>query len=403
MGNKASNAGVLIRCIRTHDWSAVHHLVTRRNIDINACSDHGTIPIAAAVAACRFGKPTNIPQPMNNNDDSDTDDDNNDERHNHTATAPTPTSTSSSTTVISDAEVAEARRQAAANGDEQLTLEEKSQRILRLLLDRGADVNKRNGRTGQCALHCIFICDQPITAASWLLSSGANVNQACIPDTIPKKLFSRASNQPHQRMIHDIGATVLMMAAEEGDPLLVATFINAKANVNAVDAGGHSALSYTMRMLVRCDPNERHDYEIVILQLVEADANVNITSSSGIPAVLYAADFHLPRIVRLLVQAGADIYACDKNKRSLSTLIYPHTTIPSSAPTPSSSSSSSGSTSGAFGSSTSSIIRAVGDGLMDRYCRATIAQLSDAMGPTPLINDCMTLIWNYWYAPFRLA
>jgi ankyrin repeat protein len=72
-----------------------------------------------------------------------------------------------------------------------------------------------------------------------LISVGADVNLPCLPEPVAKKRFSRRSQQQHeqsqqQRMVNDIGATVLMMASEEGEPELVQAILDAKADVNAV-------------------------------------------------------------------------------------------------------------------------------------------------------------------------
>jgi hypothetical protein len=179
MGNKLNNSAVLIRCIRLHDWTAVHHLVTTRGVDVNGCTPHGVFPLLAAVASCRFGKPSSTQRnrmmtlatpPIHDDDDDGDHDSDHDDGDGKRAETPA-TTAASNAAILSDAEVAEARRLAATRGDDELTIEEKSQRIVKLLLDHRADVNKRNKRSGQRALHCIFLCDQPITMVCMFLYS----------------------------------------------------------------------------------------------------------------------------------------------------------------------------------------------------------------------------------------
>jgi hypothetical protein len=121
------------------------------------------------------------------------------------------------------------------------------------------------------------------------------------------------------------------------------------------------------------------------MQLVESGSHVNTRyGNDSIPLVIYAATLRLPRVVRLLIQAGADPNATDNDTRSLNAMIANN--------------------SSSMGSSTTLMARAIADGLMDRHCQGTIAQLCAAIQPyTHLIDDCITLIWSYWYVPLRFS
>ena len=55
--------------------------------------------------------------------------------------------------------------------------------------------------------------------------------------------------------------------------------------------------------------NDRHDEKILkdIQELINAGANVNYQSSNGITAIIEAAEYGTPELVKLLLAAGANI------------------------------------------------------------------------------------------------
>jgi len=90
--------------------------------------------------------------------------------------------------------------------------------------------------------------------------------------------------------------TALMYAAENGNLAMVKKLIDAKAEVNARDAGGFSALLWAVYQ-------ERKDSGAIILLLAEHGADLNVAEEGGATAWRLAST--KPTILKALQQAKA--------------------------------------------------------------------------------------------------
>lgn len=172
--------------------------------------------------------------------------------------------------------------------------------MMRLLIDKGADVNFINP-DGWTAL--IEAADEgAYEAAKLLLDSGAKVNL-----------------RGDQTRV-----TALSMAASEGHPEIVELLLDAGAqpesDLSIHAAAGEGEISI-VELLVRkgLDPNERDDHgrtplmtaaaegkREVVRYLLDQDAKINARSNDGMTAILFAAAEGKSEVIRLLLENGAD-------------------------------------------------------------------------------------------------
>ncbi len=137
------------------------------------------------------------------------------------------------------------------------------------------------------------------------------------------------------------GITPLMTAALEGDTDMARTLIQAGANVDARDGWGHSALMLALeeghtdiaQLLIQAgashffmglgDKTALHWAAFgsaeVVLDLIQAGADVNVYDSEGETPLMYAAQVGNTDVVRLLIQAGANVN--DENDNEMTALM----------------------------------------------------------------------------------
>ncbi len=162
----------------------------------------------------------------------------------------------------------------------------------RMLVERNADVNVQS-RQGRTPLMIAARCDGNSATVGLLLSKGAD----------PRR--SDAS-----------GVTALQQAAHAGDPETIRLLIAKGAEVNALDNRGDSALM---------DAAGRGSLEAVQLLLSEG-AHINVTRHSApivkngqlalakVTALILAAPYGSPELIKKLVDAGADVNAHDSRE-----------------------------------------------------------------------------------------
>lgn len=158
-------------------------------------------------------------------------------------------------------------------------VEKPSPAVLGVILRAGLDPNVPNGEDFR-ALQ--FAAEHPnVELTDVLLEAGAKVDA-----------------------VDTLGRTALMVAAGRGHTDVMKRLIEAGANVDfqMADNEGNTVL------LSILEPNEvREPSEKGVAALLEAGADPNLPSKTGWTALHCAAHFSAPKIVELLVKAGADM------------------------------------------------------------------------------------------------
>jgi ankyrin repeat protein len=147
--------------------------------------------------------------------------------------------------------------------------------LLRLLLDRGAAVDAREKWYGETAL-IWAVAENHADAAKVLLERGAEVNVRSAPLAFPRR-------RTGQSVLSLGNWTPLMYAARENAIEAGRALVGAKADLNATDPDGATALVIAII-------NANYDFAAVLL---EAGADPNIVDKEAAMGPLYAAiDMH---------------------------------------------------------------------------------------------------------------
>lgn len=147
--------------------------------------------------------------------------------------------------------------------------------VMDILLANGASIDLQDPVYGYTALTYAISWDQT-KAADFFIKHGAGLN-------IPMKT----------------GATAIILAAQRNDSDIVTDLIKAKADLNAVDHDGQTAL------MNACEHNHYGIKEDSIRELVEAGANIDIVDKKGETALTYAGDRANGGVVDYLKGKGA--------------------------------------------------------------------------------------------------
>jgi ankyrin repeat protein len=143
-----------------------------------------------------------------------------------------------------------------------------------------------------------------IAGAIWLSCKlhGRDINAAVrANDTIGVKLLLLLGKSPNEKDPHGfcIGETPLHAAAAMGGPSVMKALLDAGADVNIRDSGGHTPLhlAATMPAYGPAFPTSEHmpspqDYRTMVRMLVEAGADVNARDKRGCTP-LYLADVNV--------------------------------------------------------------------------------------------------------------
>jgi ankyrin repeat protein len=146
--------------------------------------------------------------------------------------------------------------------------------VVRLLLDHGADVNARESQLGETALIWAAAENHP-EVVKLLVDRGADVNVRSKSLTFPRDRFGL---EGVLTILPRGNWTPLMYAAREGATEAARALVDLRAQINAVDPDGTTAL-------VRAITNAHYDTAGV---LIEKGADPNIADTAGM-AALYAA------------------------------------------------------------------------------------------------------------------
>ena len=142
---------------------------------------------------------------------------------------------------------------------------------VRAHLESGEDVNKREPKFGQTALHIAAYCDRPVILKA-LIEGGADVNA-----------------QDNQ------GCTSLSFSAQEGHTMIAMELIKAGADVNLARHAGVTPLHMAAK----------NGHEACAAMLIQAGADVHRrTETGGTPIGIAIVNEH-EKIAKLLRQLGA--------------------------------------------------------------------------------------------------
>lgn len=150
-------------------------------------------------------------------------------------------------------------------------------KVVRVLLDAGANVDWSSPKDGSTALH--IAAQKGFTEiVELLIQAGVSVNT---------------------RM--NEGYTPLHLAAQEAHVEIVALLIDAGADVHAINDHRHTPLHSASQ--------ERHEdrHREVVAKLIEAGADVNAQNDMLLTPLIYAAILLDTEMGRLLIEAGADV------------------------------------------------------------------------------------------------
>jgi ankyrin repeat protein len=185
--------------------------------------------------------------------------------------------------------------------------------IVKLLLERGANVNAVDGNAGgrgETALHYAARSDAKSAAeiVALLLGSGAAVNVQDQAGNTP--LMSALNHREIALMLLAQGAdvnlrdtggnTALMYAAARHLPGMIQILMKHGADINAQNNAGTTALMNTAGAIDSVDDPE------TVQAMLDSGAPCNHSNHDGYTALMYAAEQGLNGAVRVLMAAGAD-------------------------------------------------------------------------------------------------
>jgi len=187
--------------------------------------------------------------------------------------------------------------------------------IVELLLNHGACVNARDCNSSTPLL--LAAKDGSEEIVKLLLKHGADVNSAYTCTSIegytPLCLAVRGGCEKVVKLLLECGANVhaqdkggkivLHFAVEKGDEKLVKLLLKCGANIHAQDKGGKSVLHFAV---------EEGDEEFVKL-LLECGANINAQDNGGKTVLHFAVEKGDEKFVKLLLESGANVDAEDKD------------------------------------------------------------------------------------------
>ncbi len=176
--------------------------------------------------------------------------------------------------------------------------------VAEALLAAGADINARTYK-GEHALHYCIYSEE---AVAWLLDHGVDPN-------VP---IQEGTQSPlgHREQAHTVGWTALHSAAQHDNLAIVELLLKYGANPNSVDYRGETPL----HSAAQC--NNLPAVEL----LLKHGANPNSADRYGVTPLLIACRRGYPykRLIRTLIDAGADIHATGRDGRTPLHLIAWH-------------------------------------------------------------------------------
>lgn len=193
----------------------------------------------------------------------------------------------------------------------------KTDKIIRLLIDSGADVDWKNiRRRGSGTTVTLAIQGRKVEALKMLTDAGADVNQLSSNHAIPPLVLAiREENMEIIRILLDANAdtdmlylnkTPLMLAIHNYHWEIAEMIINAGADVNTQNEWGSTALN----LAITCDLRT----EKIIRMLINVGADVNLKNKKGQTFLELAVESY-PEIIGMIINAGFNmkdksVYRC---------------------------------------------------------------------------------------------
>jgi uncharacterized protein len=172
---------------------------------------------------------------------------------------------------------------------------------VKLLVDRGAKVNARS-KDGRGAIHIAARQHGTVDIVRLLLDKGVDVNDKDALGGTPLMLAAEAGDLDTVKLLVDRGADVLHRARPDfGAPRfgnLMPDFVKVEPEG---DFGGHTALTMAVYRA----------HKEIVRYLLSKGAKPNQTVAGNDTPLLAAVQLKDPEIARLLIDAGADVNARD--------------------------------------------------------------------------------------------
>jgi uncharacterized protein len=188
---------------------------------------------------------------------------------------------------------------------------DRTEKIVAVLLEAGADVNAQNSG-GETALHNAAFRGN-YEAGVQLLKAGADPNERTVYGATPLHVAVREGHYRFAQLLIQNGAWVnaqggdqkespLVSAIKSGNPAIALMLIKAGAEVNLWDSAGAFPLHYAARQA----------HEKLVVTLLEAKAATSVLDNQGRTPLHYAAEGTNPSIIAILLKAGIDVNSQDK-------------------------------------------------------------------------------------------
>jgi ankyrin repeat protein len=204
-----------------------------------------------------------------------------------------------------------------------------SAEAVKLLLDKGANVNARNSFNATALLWC---AGDPVKARM-LVEHNADVNAQSTQGRTPLMIAARRDGNSSivslllakgadPTATDKLGVTALHQAANAGDPSTIRLLLDKGADVNAMDVKGDTPLMGAAGF----------GSVAAVRLLLEKGARVNVARTKyavvrhgqvalvGLTPLIHAAPYGSPELITLLIQAGADVNARDS--RGMTPLMF---------------------------------------------------------------------------------
>ena len=189
--------------------------------------------------------------------------------------------------------------------------------IVRLLLERGADIETRDGAAGTPLMYAA--ANDSDTVVSILVGKGANLEARNFLGRTPL-FFAAGSSENSTRVLLErkidpnvrdtYQTSPLSYAAQKGCLGAARALLERKAEVDSCDMGGRTALSYAA-----CSHDRKEATKMAEL-LLGHGADLEAADVGGRTAMAWAAGYGSEPAVRFLASKGAQINCRDKSGRT---------------------------------------------------------------------------------------